>query len=91
MYVCMTLHLHRFFRNHLIKTVRIIFVTLIEINAIRKMYEYKQSKMLMNVTKMVVIVLVFYCPSTLFRSFWVRSVNLSIMFLGKPPKQFTST
>ena len=36
----------------------------------------------------VVVVLVFYGPSTLFRSFWVQSVNLSTMYLGKPPRQF---
>ena len=35
----------------------------------------------------VVVVLVFYGPSTLFRSFRVLSVNLSILFLGKPPRQ----
>ena len=37
------------------------------------------------------VVLVFYGPSTLFRSFWARSVNLSTLFLGKPPRQLTST
>ena len=37
------------------------------------------------------VVLVFYGPSTLFRSFRTRSVNLSTLFLGKPPRQFTST
>ena len=36
----------------------------------------------------VVVVLVFYGPSTLIRSFWVRSVNLSTLYLGKPPRQF---
>ena len=39
----------------------------------------------------VVVVLVFYGPSTLFRLFRVRTVNLSRLFLGKPPRQFTST
>ena len=39
----------------------------------------------------IVVVLVFYGPSTLFRSFWARSVNLSTLFLGKSPRQFTST
>ena len=39
----------------------------------------------------VVVVLVFYGPSTLLRSFWAWSVNLSTLFLGKPPRQFTST
>ena len=33
----------------------------------------------------------FYGPSTHFRSFRARSVNLATLFLGKPPKQFTST
>ena len=32
-----------------------------------------------------------YCPSTHFSSFQVQSVNLATLFLGKPPKQFTST
>ena len=39
----------------------------------------------------VVVVLVFYGPSTLFMSFRARSVILSTPFLGKPPRQFTST
>ena len=30
-------------------------------------------------------VLVFYGPSTHFRSFWARSVNLATLFQGKPP------
>ena len=33
----------------------------------------------------------FYGPSTHFRSFRARSVNLATLFLGKPPMQFTST
>ena len=33
----------------------------------------------------------FYGPSTHFRSFWARSVTLSTLFPGKPPRQFTST
>ena len=33
----------------------------------------------------------FYGPSTHFRSFWVRSINLATLFLGKPPRQCTST
>ena len=33
----------------------------------------------------------FYGPSTHFRSFRAWSVNLATLFLGKPPKQFTST
>ena len=37
------------------------------------------------------VVLVFYGPSTIFRSFRARSVNLSTLYLGKPPRQFTST
>ena len=39
----------------------------------------------------VVVVLMFYGPSTLFRSFRARSVNLSTLFLGTSPRQFTST
>ena len=35
--------------------------------------------------------IVFYGPSTHFRSFRARSVNLSTLFLAKPPRQFTST
>ena len=31
----------------------------------------------------------FYGPSTHFRSFRARSVNLATLFLGKPPRQFT--
>ena len=34
---------------------------------------------------------IFYGPSTCFRSFRARSVNLATLFLGKPPRQFTST
>ena len=34
---------------------------------------------------------VFYGPSTLFRSFRARSVNLATLYLGKPPRQLTST
>ena len=33
---------------------------------------------------------VFCGPSTHFRSFVARSSNLSTLFLGKPPRQFTS-
>ena len=33
----------------------------------------------------------FYGPSTHFRSFRARSVNLATLFLDKPPRQFTST
>ena len=36
------------------------------------------------------VVLVFYGPSTHFRSFRARSVNLATLFLGKPPGQFTN-
>ena len=31
-----------------------------------------------------------YGSSTLLRSFWARSVNLSTLFPAKPPRQFTS-
>ena len=37
------------------------------------------------------VVLVFYGPSTHFRSFRGWSVNLVRLFFGKPPLQFTST
>ena len=37
------------------------------------------------------VVLVFYGPSTHFRSFRARSVNLATLFLGKSPRQFVST
>ena len=47
-------------------------------------------KMGQSVVVVVVVVLVFYGPSTL-RSFRARSVNLSTLFLGIPPRQFTST
>ena len=40
---------------------------------------------------LVLVWFLFYGPSTHFRSFWVRSVNLATLFLGKPPRQFTST
>ena len=33
----------------------------------------------------------FYGPSTHFRSFRARSVNLATLFLGKSPRQFIST
>ena len=33
----------------------------------------------------------FYGPSTHFRSFWARPVYVATLFLGKPPRQFTST
>ena len=33
----------------------------------------------------------FYGPSTHFRTFQAQSVNLATLFLGKPPRQFTST
>ena len=39
----------------------------------------------------VLVWLLFYGPSTHFRSFRARSVNLATLFLGKPPRQFTST
>ena len=39
----------------------------------------------------IVVVLVFYGLSTLFKSFRARSVNLSTLFLSKPPRQFTRT
>ena len=39
----------------------------------------------------VVVLLVFYETWTLFRSFQAWSVHLATLFLGKPPRQFTST
>ena len=39
----------------------------------------------------IIVVLVFYGPSAQFRSFRVRPVILSTLFLGKTPRQFTST
>ena len=39
----------------------------------------------------VVVVLVFYGPSTHFRSFRAWAVNLTRLFLGKPLRKFTST
>ena len=36
-----------------------------------------------------VVVLVFYGPSTHFRSYRDRSINLATLFLGKCPRQFT--
>ena len=44
-----------------------------------------------NPISFLFVVLVFYGPSTLFMSFRARSVNLSLLFLEKPPRQFTST
>ena len=41
-----------------------------------------------SIYKMVLVWFLFYGPSTHFRSFWARSVNLATLFLGK---QFTST
>ena len=35
--------------------------------------------------------LVLYGPSTLLRLFRAQLINLSTLFLGKPPRQFTST
>ena len=45
---------------------------------------------LMQAEGLVVVVLVFYGPSTHFRSFRAPSVNLSTLFPAKPPRQFTS-
>ena len=39
----------------------------------------------------VLVWFLFYGPSTHFRSFRARSVNLATLFLGKPPRQFTNT
>ena len=44
-----------------------------------------------GVVVVVVVGLVFYGPSSHLRSFRARSVNLATLFLGKPPRQFTST
>ena len=42
------------------------------------------------VVVVVVVLFLFYGPSTHLRSFRARSVNLATLFLGKPPRQFTS-
>ena len=44
-----------------------------------------------NIAGAVVVVLLFYGPSTYFRLFPARSVNLATLLLGKPLRQFTST
>ena len=41
--------------------------------------------------KMLLVLFLFHGPSTHFRSFRARSVTLTSLFLGKPPRQFTST
>ena len=41
--------------------------------------------------KMLLVWFLFYGPSTHFRSFRARTVNLDTLFLGKPSRQFTST
>ena len=52
----------------------------------------QDERIFLNATQYVVIVeLVFYGPSTHFRSFQAWSVNLATLFLGKSPRQFTST
>ena len=43
------------------------------------------------VVVVVVVELMFYGPSIHSRSLRARSVNLATLFLGKPPRQFTST
>ena len=40
---------------------------------------------------LVLVWFLFYSPSTHFRSFRARSVTLTTLFLGKPPRQITST
>ena len=39
----------------------------------------------------LLVLFVFNGSSTHFRSFRARSVNLATLFLGKPPRPFTST
>ena len=39
---------------------------------------------------LLIVKLVFYGPLTHFRSFPAQSVNLATLFLGKPPRQFTT-
>ena len=46
--------------------------------------------LLLHIVGFGLVWFLFYCPSTRFRSFRARSVNLSALFLGKPPRQFTS-
>ena len=54
----------------------------------RQRYSYRKPTR--SVTRFVVVELVFYVPSTQFRSFGMQSVNLATLFLGKP-RHFTST
>ena len=54
-----------------------------ETDAVRG-YEFSSEKK----KTVLVVVLAFYGPSTLLRSFWARSVNLSTLFLGQPARQF---
>ena len=51
---------------------------------------YLKVKISHVMKKVVVVVMVFYSPSTLFRSYWAQSVNLSTLFLDKPPSQFVN-
>ena len=47
------------------------------------------STFLLTFEKFGLVWFLFYGPSTHFRSFRARSVNLATLFLGKPPRQFT--
>ena len=74
----------------------IINVHLVDINVFTKSDEIPSLpvqviKDILNQNVVVVVVLVFYGPSIHFSSFRARSVSLSTLFLGKPPRQFTST
>ena len=51
---------------------------------------HKGIEMIINLQGWLVV-LVFSGPSTHFMSFRARSVNLAMLFLNKPPWQFTSS
>ena len=55
-----------------------------------KCYSTSKYKILLILLSLLVWFL-FYGLSTHFRSFRARAVNLATVFLGKPPRQFTST
>ena len=52
---------------------------------------FKMSEIILVLDVGWLVVLVFYRPLTHFRSFRAQSLNLATLFLGKPPRQFTST
>ena len=55
------------------------------------MYKISYFKPTLTYSKVWILVwFLFYGPSTRFRSFRARSVTLTTLFLGRPPRQFTS-